>query len=95
MRNKPRGGRKAYRIDEAEIFFVGVNGERIAVKGVVDKDLIRSRSEAIRPAFRILRTAYQHALDTVTDNPGEPETVRDYWPECIRMAIADEVMALA
>lgn len=44
--------------------------------------------------FTILRAAYQHALDTVADNPNEPERVRDYWPECVRIALEESLEAM-
>lgn len=41
------------------------------------------------PLFRILRRAYRYAVDTHNDNADQPETVRDYWPNCLDMAFED------
>jgi hypothetical protein len=42
-----------------------------------------------RVPFSVLREAYQHAADTRRDNADQPETVRDYWPACVEMALLD------
>ena len=39
--------------------------------------------------FSVLRNAYRHARDTWLANRHDVHTIRDYWPECVRMAVAD------
>lgn len=46
----------------------------------------------MRVPFSVLRIAYQMAVDTVMANlvHGEDNyTLRDYWPECVKMALED------
>lgn len=50
-----------------------------------------------RVPFSLLRAAYEHARDTWHDNINDASlTLRDYWPECLRMALEerdDEVLS--
>ncbi len=48
-----------------------------------------------RVPFRVLRLAYQAAVDTRNDNADQPETVRDYWPTCIEMVLFDHDLITA
>lgn len=39
--------------------------------------------------FSVLRRAYQHAHEVWQEHRDDVFTLRDYWPECVRMAIED------